>query len=322
MKMRFQASTSPHIRQPQTVRSIMLDVCIALLPAVIYGVIRFGVHAALVVLASVAAAVATEALVEVLSKKKLTINDCSAMVTGMLVAMGCPPGVPLWLPMIGSFFAIAIVKMLFGGLGQNFMNPALTARAVLLASWPVLMTTWEFPAGIEAVSMATSAADTVSLATPLVSGAGSVSYWGLLIGNVGGCIGETSKLLLLLGGIYLIVRKVIRPHTPIATLVTLFLLTWAFGGENGIFTGDGLYAILSGGIVLGAFFMATDYVTSPVTATGQIIMGIGVGGLVFVIRTFGSYPEGVTYAILFMNLVSPLIDRFIRPRIYGEVKAA
>jgi len=314
----LRASSSPHLRQPRSISGIMVDVCIALLPAALYGVFQFGWNAAMVMAVSVFTAVATEVAIELIFHKPRTIHDFSAVVTGMLVGMSCPPTVPFWIPMIGSFFAIAVVKMLFGGLGYNFMNPAVTARAVLLASWPGLMTNWQFLTPAEAVASAT----TTSQATPIAAlHYGTASTYGdLFLGNVAGCIGEVSKLLLLLGAAYLVIRGVIRLYTPVALLGTLFLLTWAFGGDAGLFTGDGLYAILSGSAIICAFFMATDYTTSPVTGAGQAIMGFGVGLIIFIIRTFGAYPEGVTYALMFMNILTPLIDRFVRPKVYGEVK--
>ena len=305
----FVASSSPHIRQKQSVSTIMRDVALALLPAALFGVFRFGLQSALVLLSSILGAVGTEWLANRLLKRPLSITDGSAVVTGLLLGMCCPPYAPVWMPFLGGAFAIAIVKIPFGGLGQNFLNPALTARAFLLASWPAYMTQWQ-------------PVDVVSSATPLVAykaGQGA-SHADLFFGNVPGSIGEVCKWALLLGAAYLLVRHVITWHTPTGFLVGLFVFVWMFGGPDGLFSGDGLYAILSGGALIGAFFMCNDYTTSPVTRKGQFVMGLGAGLLTGLIRTFGSYAEGVTYAILFMNVCTPLIDRFMRPRAFGEGK--
>ena len=309
-KMRFSISSSPHIRQSQTVQSIMRDVVIALIPTAIYGVIQFGYQAALVMLSGVAGAVLTEFVGNKLTGRPVTVTYFSAIITGLILAMCCPAYVPLWVPFIGSVFAIAIGKLPFGGLGQNFLNPALVGRAFLLASWPALMTHW-------------APADAVSAATPLAAykATGAMaSYGDLFFGNIPGCIGEVSKLCILIGAAYLLLRHVITLATPIGYLGGLALMIFAFGGQDGLFTGDALFAILSGGAMFGAFFMCTDYVTSPVTQKGQFIMGLGAGILTALIRTFGGYAEGVTYAILFMNVVTPLIDRFVHPKLYGEAK--
>jgi electron transport complex protein RnfD len=221
----------------------------------------------------------------------------------------------LWLPAIGSAIAIALVKQAFGGLGHNFMNPALAARAILLAAWPVHMTAW-FQAGTDAISTATPLAILKGLE-------GSIeqlpSLWEIIIGTPWGCIGETSNLALLLGAAYLLFRRIINWRIPFTFIGTVALLTWIIG-PRGLFTGNGIYHIFSGGLILGAFFMATDYSSSPVTPKGQIIMGIGCGILTSIIRIFGGYPEGVSYSILLMNIATPLIDRYTMPRIYGEVK--
>ncbi|MBE5781437.1 MAG: RnfABCDGE type electron transport complex subunit D [Clostridiales bacterium] len=319
MMDQLRVSSSPHVHKLWNIKGIMFNVCLALLPAAIYGVVQFGLNAAVVMVSAVASAVLTEWIIGILCKKPSTIGDFSAAVTGMLIGMSCPPTAPFWIPMIGSIFAIGIVKQLFGGLGYNFMNPALAARAVLLASWPSIMTDWQFLN----TGAAASGATVVSQATPLAAAqyGTAASYSDLFFGSVAGCIGEVSKLLLLVGAAYLVITKVISLYTPMGVLGSLFVLTWALGGEGGLFTGDGLYAILSGAAILCAFFMATDYTTSPVTKVGQVVFGIGVGAMIFVIRTYGSYPEGVTYAVLFMNILTPMIDKFIRPRIYGEVKS-
>ena len=313
---RFTVSSSPHIHSPQKVNRIMLDVCLALLPAAIFGVVRFGLSSALVMLSSIAGTVLTEWVGNKILKKPVSITDGSAAVTGLLIGMCCPAYVPLWLPFVGGVFAVAIVKLPFGGLGHNFLNPALTARAFLLASWPNFMTQWK-PA--EVISKAT---DAISSATPLAAhklGA-KANYSDLFLGNIDGCIGEVCKWALLIGALYLLVRWVITLYTPVGYLVGLYVFCWIFGSNAGLFTGDGLFAILSGGAMLGALFMCNDYVTSPITGKGQFLMGLGAGALTGLIRLFGSYVEGVTYAILFMNVLTPLIDRFVRPKAFGEAE--
>lgn len=307
---KYVLSSSPHVRSTETTGTIMRDVIIALLPATVLGVVFFGFSALWVVLVSVAAAVATEAILQLLMKKKVTISDGSAAVTGLLLALNLPPSVPLYIPLIGSVFAIALVKQCFGGLGSNFINPALAARAFLMVSWPTQMTTWTMP--VDAVSTATP------LAALKVAGAGAPSpYLDMFLGNVGGCIGETSAIALIIGGLYLIVRRVIDPRIPFVYIATVALFTWVAGPE-GLFTGDVLYHILAGGLMLGAFFMATDYTTSPMSGKGKVIFALGCGVLTSVIRLWGGYPEGVSYSILLMNLVVPLIDRAFKPRMFGH----
>ncbi len=303
-------SSSPHVRSSETTSSIMRDVIIALLPATVLGIVFFGLSALLVVLLSVVSAIAAEAVLQLLMKKKVTISDGSAAVTGLLLALNLPPSVPLYIPVIGSVFAIAIVKQCFGGLGCNFINPALAARAFLMVSWPPQMTTWTMP--VDAVSTATP------LAALKVAGAGAPSpYLDMFLGNVGGCIGETSALALIIGGLYLIIRRVIDPRIPFVYIATVALFTWVAGSE-GLFSGDALYHILAGGLMLGAFFMATDYATSPMSGKGKVIFALGCGVLTSVIRLWGGYPEGVSYSILLMNLVVPLIDRAFKPRMFGH----
>ena len=328
-------SSSPHITSGESVSRIMLDVILALIPAGIAAVIFFGWRAALVIGVSVLSAVAAEAVYQKLMKKPVTIRDFSAVVTGILLAYNLPPTIPLWIVVVGAVIAIVLVKQIFGGIGHNFMNPALAARAILLAAWPVEMTTWESPI-IDGVSNATRAAtssatvdgvsNATSSATPLAilkSGDGVWAdlppLWDVFVGRIGGCIGEISALALLLGAAYLLIRRVINWRIPITYIATVGLLTWFFG-KDGLFTGHGLYHIFSGGLILGAFFMATDYSTSPVTPKGQIIMGIGCGIITTVIRILGGYPGGVSYSILIMNVATPLIERYTRPRIYGEVR--
>jgi electron transport complex protein RnfD len=308
---KYTLSSSPHVRSVETTGRIMRDVIIALLPATVLGVIFFGLNALWVVLVSTAVAVGTEALLQALMHKKITISDGSAAVTGLLLALNLPPSVPLYIPVVGSVFAIAIVKQCFGGIGYNFINPALAARAFLMVSWPTAMTSWTMPA------------DAVSSATPLaaikVAGAGIPSpYLDMFLGNVGGCIGETSALALIIGGLYLIVRRVIDPRIPLVYIATVALFTWV-AGPDGLFTGNVLYHVLAGGLMLGAIFMATDYTTSPMSGNGKIVFALGCGVLTSVIRLWGGYPEGVSYSILLMNLVVPLIDRAFKPRRFGSV---
>lgn len=303
-------SSSPHVRSSESTARIMRDVIIALLPATAFGVYIFGLNALLVVLSSVAAAMLAEALLQKLMNKKIAVSDGSAALTGLLLALNLPPAVPLWIPILGSVFAIAIVKQCFGGLGHNFINPALAARAFLLVSWPTAMTTWTIPG-----------ADVVSSATPLAAlklGGELSSYSDMFLGNIGGCIGETSAIALILGGLYLIARRVIDPRIPMIYIGTVALLTWV-AGPQGMFTGDALYHILGGGLMLGAFFMATDYTTSPMSANGKMVFAAGCGLLTSVIRLWGGYPEGVSYSILLMNLVVPLIDRAFLPKRFGGV---
>ena len=304
--------SSPHIKNKETTQRIMLDVIIALLPAAMAALYFFRLQAALLIIVTVFSCVLSEYIWNHLSKKPNTIKDLSAVVTGILLAFNLSPCVSLWVASIGGIFAIIIVKQMFGGLGHNFINPALAARAFLMASWPVQMTTWKNP-GIDAVSSATP----LSLIKNGSEAAGQIpSLVDLFIGNIGGCIGETSALALLLGAIYLLIRRVITLEIPAFFIGTVALMTWVFGG-TGFFTGDFLYHILAGGLLLGAFFMATDYTTSPMTLKGRVIMGIGCGLLTSVIRLYGGYPEGVSYSILLMNLGVPLIDRYTVPKSFG-----
>ncbi|WP_392486277.1 RnfABCDGE type electron transport complex subunit D [Haloimpatiens sp. FM7315] len=303
-------SSSPHIRDNTTVHSIMRDVVIALIPATLAGIYFFKFRAALVILTSIISAMASEALWQKLTHQKVTIKDLSAVITGLLLAFNVPPTIPLWMVVIGNMFAIIIVKQLFGGIGQNFINPALAGRAVLLASWPVAMTTWTL--------------DGQTSATPLAilkSGHGNLpSIFNVFIGNVGGCIGETSALALLIGFLYLLYKRVISFHIPVFYIGTVALLTTIIG-RTSFMNGNGIYEIFTGGLMLGAIFMATDYSTSPMTKKGQIIFAIGCGLLTSIIRIFsGAYPEGVSYSILIMNLIVPIIDKFTIPKKFGEVK--
>lgn len=308
-KRRFAVSGAPHIHAKETTAVLMLDVITALMPTVIAGVWLFGWNAARVIIISVASCVGFEFLWEVLLKKPITVNDLSAVVTGVILAMNLPSTAPWWLIFIGSAVAILLVKQLFGGLGDNFVNPAIAARAVLLASWPALMS---------GSSAYVTPFDAVSTATPLATLAegatANYSMIDMLIGRMPGCIGEVSKIAILLGLAYLLIRKTIAWHIPVTMVASFMLFTWAFGG-------DPVTGVLMGSVLFGAVFMATDYVTCPMTTTGKLIYAGGAGLILALIRAFGGYPEGTTYAILLMNVVTPLIDRATRRRIYGEVKS-
>lgn len=309
----FRVTSSPHIRSGETTQRIMLDVIIALLPALAAGIYYFGMRSLFVTLVSVAFAVITEFVMQKILKRPVTINDLSAVVTGILLAFNVPSTAPLWMVAIGAIFAIAVAKHCFGGLGHNFINPALAARAMLLASWPVRMTSSAFVSpGIDAVSTATPL-EALSLGTT----ENLPSLMDLFIGNVAGCIGETSALALLIGGLYLIYRGVISFTIPVTYIGTVAILSFIFGGFSPYIA---VYHVLAGGLFLGAIFMATDYSSSPMTKKGQVIMGIGAGILTALIRFYGAYPEGVSYSILLMNVATPLIDRFTMPRKFGEVR--
>ena len=323
------ATSNPHIRGSETTRSIMLDVIIAMCPALIWAIIYFGVEALLLTAVSVIGCVVFEGLYRKLMHKPQSIDDLSAVVTGMLLAFVCPATTPLWMILIGDFFAIIVVKQLFGGIGKNFLNPALAGRAALLASYAGTMSgAWADPqAGWVPLA---GTADVVTAATPLAymktgDMAGLTSQYSvtdMFLGNIGGSLGEISALLLIVGGAYLIWRKVISWQTPAAYIATVAVLTFLFpkgGADNLQFM---LYSIFGGGLMLGAFFMATDYTTSPVTKTGQLIFGLGCGLLTVFIRYFGSYPEGVCYSIMIMNLVVALIDKAVKPSRFGVVKSA
>nr|WP_122013124.1 RnfABCDGE type electron transport complex subunit D [Maliibacterium massiliense] len=323
---KYYVAPAPHIFHQDNTRRIMLDVSIALLPACIAGILFFGWAAAWVLVASVVSALAFEALYERLAGKPVTLYDGSALVTGLLLGMNLPATVPLWVPIFGAAFAIIIVKQFFGGLGGNFVNPALAARVVLAISFAGLMTKWTLTEPMLDAQAAAGVVDTVSLATPLaVLKNGSLSrmpdLWSVFVGNHPGCIGETSTLALLAGGLYLFARRVIDWRVTLPYLASVFVMTLLI--NNPAFSVMvPLYHLCSGGLMLGAIFMATDYVTSPVSKGGRIIFGLGCGVLTSVFRLFGNATEGVSYAILLMNLVSPLIDRGVRPRVFAasEVK--
>ncbi len=308
-------SPSPHIRDEKRTSQIMIDVCIALAPALIASIIYFGYKSLVLTVLCVLFCVGFEYLWQKITKKPVTISDGTAAVTGMLLAFNLPVSAPWWICLIGSFVAIIIAKQFFGGVGNNFMNPALAGRAFLLASWPVIMTTWTSPFGVDAVSSATPMAVLKNAST------GSLpEIFDMFIGNIPGCIGETSALALLLGGIYLVARKVISARIPLTYILTVALFTFIFPSSGLTPLYSMAYNVFGGGLMLGAIFMATDYVTSPITIRGQIVMGIGCGILTFVIRRFGAYPEGVSYSILLMNVATPLIDRWTHPKTFGTKK--
>jgi len=313
-KKRFVATPAPHIFAKDTTAALMLDVVVALMPAVAAGIWLFGWDAARVTIISVVACVGFEFLWEVIFRKPITINDFSAMVTGIILAMTMPTNAPWWMLVIGAAVAILLVKQLFGGIGDNFINPAATARAVLLSSWPALMS-GVYVTPFDAISSATPLA-LIGTSVEAASNAGALlpSMLDLFIGRIPGCIGEVSKLAVLLGLLYLLIRKTITWHIPVTMLATFMLLTWIFGG-------DPLQGVLTGSVLFGAVFMATDYVTCPMTHKGQMVYAAGIGLIIALIRAYGGYPEGTMYAILIMNLLTPLIDRIMRGRIYGEVKS-
>ncbi|MCF2617024.1 RnfABCDGE type electron transport complex subunit D [Oscillibacter valericigenes] len=322
------ATSNPHIRSNETTRSIMLDVIIAMLPALAFAIFNFGLRALTLTAVSVVGCVFWEWLYRKLMKKPQSIGDLSSVVTGMLLAFVCPVQMPYWMIIIGDFFAIVVVKQLFGGIGKNFLNPALAGRAVLLASYAGTMTSWVDPA-VNKAAIIGSNADIVTTATPLaIMKTGDFaellsahSVGSMFVGTgIPGSLGEVSALALLIGGVYLIWRKVINWQTPVAYIATVAVLTFLFPKQ-----GSGLewmlYSIFGGGLFLGAFFMATDYATSPVTKKGQLIFGIGCGLFTVLIRYFGSYNEGVCYSIMVMNLFVALIDKYTKPTRFGVVKS-
>ena len=308
--MNLTVASSPHIRGDFKTSRIMLDVVLALMPALAVGVMVLGIRAAVVTLISVAAAVAAEWVYAKLTKTRNTVIDGSALVTGLLLALTLPHTVPYWQAALGSVFAIVIVKALCGGLGQNIFNPALAARAFLMVIFPVGLTRFE---GLDGVTSATPLHHMVMPALP------EESLMDMFLGNCPGCIGEISALALLLGGAYLVARKVISVRIPAAYLGTVALVTLVFSKTDAPIDWM-LYSLLSGGVMLGAIFMATDYATSPATPVGQIVYGIGCGVLTVIFRYFGLFPEGVTYAILLMNALVWVIDRYTAPRRFGVKK--
>ena len=356
MEKKFLVSSSPHIYCKDSVPKIMYTVILTLVPAGIGSVYFYGPKALWIILLSILSAVATEAVMQKIMKIPVAVSDGSAILTGILLAYNVPSSVPLWLPVVGSFFAIAVGKMVFGGLGYNPMNPALLGRAFLLASWPTHMTifTDAIPKGgtVSGIDIMTGATplsaiknglrmaangqvnnllgENASASLSKIHGAISTKLSDLIFGATGGSIGETCAILLILGGCYLIWKGYIRWQMPVTFIATVALLGWALPVRVGYlqdgnlhtalvwFSGNPLFHIFSGGLILGAFYMATDMVTTPLTVKGTVIFGIGAGILTTVIRLYGGYPEGVCYAILLMNTVTPLIDRWTMPRVYGQ----
>lgn len=310
--MSLRLSTGPHILHKDTIQSLMLNVIIALLPTTAAGVYFFGYKAALMIVISVLTAVVCEFIWQKLMKQPVRIGDLSAVVTGLILGLNLPANAPLWLPVIGAALAIILVKQLFGGIGHNFMNPAMFARAALLASWPVYMTKYMLPQRALFGSAAPLGADTVAAATPLIS-AKQWTTMDMLLGNIPGSIGEVSKIAILLGFAYLLYKQVITWHVPVFFVGSVAIISFLLGA-------DPLQSVLTGGVLFGAVFMATDYVTNPMSRVGQCLFGFMCGLIVVIIRKYGGYPEGVTYAILFMNCITPLIDRYTKRKIYGEVK--
>ena len=333
MQKRLQVSSSPHLFDNSTTRRIMLDVCIALAPAGLAGIFFFGMRALALIVTAVLSAVLSEWAYQKATRQRVTTGDFSAVVTGLLVAYNLPANAPAWIAIAGSAIAIVLVKQLFGGVGSNFINPALAARAILFVSFAAIMSSYPNPA----MNALVNQVDTVASATPLAAMAkdslpkllgvvqnaseevtilpAMTPLFDLFIGNVPGVLGETSKAAILLGGLYLLLRRVIDWRIPFTFIGTAFLCYLIKDGAQ-----IALYEILSGGLFLGAFFMATDYATSPITNAGKIVMGIGCGFLLFVIRSFAAYPEGCSFAILFMNVATPLIDKMTLPRSFGEVR--
>lgn len=303
MSKLLNVSSSPHVRSEVNTQSIMLDVIIAMLPATAYGVYQFGLHALLVIVATVVACAVSEYLFEKAVKKPCTVRDLSAVVTGLILALNMPAGIPIWIPMLGGVFAIVVVKQLYGGLGQNFMNPALAARCFLLISFTGQMSSFTL--------------DGVSQATPLaqMKSGEAVDLAAVFIGKIPGTIGEVSVIALLIGAAYLLVKKIISIRIPAVYLLTFAVFVYIFGDHS-------LYQVAAhlcgGGLIFGAFFMATDYVTSPITPRGQIVFGILLGALTGLFRMFGGSAEGVSYAIIMCNLLVPLIEKFTLPKAFGK----
>lgn len=299
----FNVSSSPHVRSEETTRSIMMDVAIAMLPATAFGVFQFGLHALLVIIATVFACVVSEYVFEKVTKRTVTISDFSAVVTGMILALNCPSEIPLWIPMLGGVFAIVIVKQIYGGLGQNFMNPALAARCFLLISF--------------AGKMSSFTLDGWSGATPLAAmrNGETMDLASMFIGKIPGTIGEVSVIALLIGAAYLVVRKVISLRIPLTYIITTAVFIFIFGNHDPYYVAC---EVCGGGLIFGAFFMATDYVTSPVTPAGQYVFGVVLGLLTGIFRLWGASAEGVSYAIILSNLLVPVIEKATLPAAFGR----
>jgi electron transport complex protein RnfD len=339
MKDTIYISSSPHIKDTDSIPKIMFSVIFALIPAGVWAIHLFGIHVLWIILVSIISAVLSEWFCQFILKRPITVSNGSAILTGLLVAYNVPPEVPLWLPAAGSFFGIFIGKQIFGGLGYNPMNPALIGRAFLMASWPVHMTLFQtapykgFLSGIDRVTAATPLnlfkhsreiiINSANYATEQVTEATQTIYnlYGnagvQFIGRIGGCIGETSVLLLLIGAVFLMYKRIIGWKIPISYIGIVALFSWIFGGTEGFFTGNPIFHILTGGLILGAFYMATDMVTTPITFKGRLLFGTGCGILTVVIRLWGGYPEGVSYSILLMNLITPLLDKYTKPKVFG-----
>jgi Na+-translocating ferredoxin:NAD+ oxidoreductase subunit D len=319
MATKLIVSVSPHLRDRESTVKVMRSVCLALLPAALASVYIFGLRAALVIGVSIAASLLTELVSERIFKRESTIGDMSAVVTGTLFAFTLPPQLPLWMVALGAVLAIFLVKQLFGGIGYNIFNPALAARAVLLSSFGTAMTTWAKPilslTGMDAVSGPSVLGIAREAARSGVAANMPYGYMDLLTGTVPGSLGETCKIALLLGAAFLLIRGIVNWRIPVTFIGTMALLSFVVGK-------DPLWEVLSGGLILGAFFMATDYVTSPTTGNGRLIFGTGCGIVTFLIRNYGGYPEGVCYSILFMNCMTPLIELYVRPRRFGAGRAA
>lgn len=338
MAENYVVSSSPHIKSAHTTSAIMWNVVLALIPAWAFGIYYFGQRALWLTLLAVISAVATEALIQAFRKVPITITDGSAVITGMLLAFNLPPGVPWWLVVVGSFVGISIGKQVFGGLGYNPLNPALVGRAFLMASWPVHMTTdWIRPrggslSGVEAITTATplnafklarktlldpeSATEKIQQAQKTIESLYG-GWQNFFFGNIGGCIGEVAAIAILIGGLYLIIRGFADWRIPLGYIGGIALFGWLFNGASGFASGNILFSIFTGGVFLGAFFMATDMVTSPITKSGRWIFGLGGALIATFIRRWGGYPEGVCYSILIMNILTPIIDRHTKPKVFG-----
>lgn len=316
MNNKYIVSAAPHIHTKTSVSGIMCDVIIALMPSAVFGCLMFGYKAAVLIVTCILSCMTSEFIFNKLIKKKNTLGDCSAVVTGLLLALNLPPTIPVYMAAIGSAFAIIIVKQVFGGLGKNFMNPALAARCFMLVAWTSAMTTFVNP-------LAGYGVDALSSATPLAvmkSGSDKLpTLKNAFLGFIPGTIGETSSLMILIGFAYLLIRKVISPRIPIAYVTAFAILTFFFGNKGEMSAINyTLLQICTGGLLFGAVFMATDYVTTPTTPNGMIIFGIGCGILTFVIRRFGGYPEGASFSIILMNIAAPLIEKATIPKSFGQ----
>lgn len=306
MSKLLNVSSSPHVRSAVSTKNLMFDVAIAMIPATLWGALYFGLYSLLVVAATVLSCVLSEYAFETLMGKPVTISDGSAVVTGMILGLNMPPTIPLWIPVLGGMFAIIIVKQLYGGLGQNFMNPALAARCFLLISFAGPMTKFYYPS-----------IDAMASATPLavLKDGGTYDVMAMFLGKIPGTIGEVSTVALLIGAVYLLVKKVITLRIPAAYILTFAVFAFIFGRQDVNYV---LAEVCGGGLIFGAFFMATDYVTSPITPKGQIVFGIFLGLLTGLFRIFGGSAEGVSYAIIFCNILVPLIEKFTLPRAFGK----